>query len=109
MHLSTHRRCVRRVTDREPVAFEDRTHVIIMRRLSTTEWLAARERLAAEKLHPVRSVSHLLNATPESLIRFALRGKRGIRLDAVLQPDGWYTSVEAIERFRLALLANATA
>jgi hypothetical protein len=46
-------------------------------------------------------------ASPSALCRWILRGKEGVRLDAVrLNGGGWWTSREALSRFAAALSAR---
>lgn len=47
-------------------------------------------------------------ARPSTLVRWILRGKLGVRLDAVkLNGKGWLTSREALARFAASLSARA--
>jgi len=65
-----------------------------------------------EKLLPLGKACQFLNATrgervaTSTLCRWILRGKSGVRLDAVrLNGNGWLTSREALARFAAALSA----
>jgi len=67
-----------------------------------------------EKLLPLGKACQFLNATrgehvsTSTLCRWILRGKSGVRLDAVrLNGNGWQTSREALSRFAAALSAIA--
>lgn len=71
-------------------------------------------RMLGEKLIPLGKAATFLSATrgekvsPSSLCRWILRGKHGVRLDAVrMGGGGWWTSREALARFAAALSAIA--
>jgi hypothetical protein len=60
---------------------------------------------AAKRFPPYRAGRPVHGATVTRWILSGIRGPGGqrIRLEAVRRPAGWLTSVEAIERFLLAL------
>lgn len=67
-----------------------------------------------EKLIPLGKACQFLNATrgqrvhTSSLSRWILRGKMGVRLDAIrMNGGGWWTSREALSRFAAQLSARA--
>jgi hypothetical protein len=68
---------------------------------------------SGEKLIPLGKACQFMSATrgqkasPSALCRWILRGKEGVRLDAVrLNGGGWWTSREALSRFAAALSAR---
>lgn len=68
---------------------------------------------SGEKLMPLGKLATFLNATrgarvhPQSLSRWIIRGKSGIRLEALrMNGDGWHSSREAMARFFVALSAK---
>lgn len=67
-----------------------------------------------EKLMPLGQACAFVNrargekVSPSSLCRWILRGKNGVRLDAIrMNGGGWHTSKEALIRFAAALSARA--
>ncbi len=76
--------------------------------------VADRLLLSGEKLLRLGEACQVLRAVrgeharPATLTRWILRGRMGVRLDAVkLGGKGWFTSREALSRFAAALSARA--
>lgn len=50
----------------------------------------------------IEELAELLGTSVHALIRWAVKGKRGVRLDAIRSGDSWFSSWAAITRFRQA-------
>ena len=61
--------------------------------------LSAAVRLSSEQLIPVDDVARDLHTLPETVIRWATKGRRGRKLDAVKRDGQWFTSLAALARF----------
>ena len=62
--------------------------------------LSAAVRLSNEPLIPVEEVARDLHTLPETVIRWATKGRRGVKLDAVKRDGKWFTSIAALARFQ---------
>lgn len=62
--------------------------------------LSAAFRLSSESLIPVEDVARDLHTIPETVIRWATRGRHGRKLDAVKRDGKWFTSIAALARFQ---------
>lgn len=62
--------------------------------------LSAAVRLSNEPLIPVEDVARELQTIPETVIRWATKGRRGHKLDAVKRDGKWFTSIAALARFQ---------
>lgn len=71
-----------------------------MPRLSQAEVARVRARLENENRITTAEAAKLLGVKEFVLIRWIVQGRRGKRLDGVHDPEGWFTSREAVERFQ---------
>ena len=73
---------------------------------SRTSICEAVRRVQVEELLPVAVVAKHLGEPPPKVVRWIIRGTRGVHLDGVHNPIvGWQSSIAAAERFRAALAA----
>lgn len=61
---------------------------------------AAIRRLSNEVLVPVEEAAKQMGVLPGCVMRWIYHGKRGRKLDALKRNDQWYTSREALKRFK---------
>lgn len=57
----------------------------------------------------LEEVAALARVSVKALLRWACFGKRGVKLDAVCCSGEWFSSVEAVERFKLETLRTTEA
>lgn len=65
-------------------------------------------RLRGEGLLPLAAFCEELDANPGAILRWVVEGRQTpdgrVYLDATVEAGGWYTSAEAVERFRAAIV-----
>lgn len=64
-----------------------------------SEILRAERRVEAEGMEPIEGVAVLLGEPVAKVIRWSVRGFRGLRLDAAHRSKRWYSSTPAARRF----------
>lgn len=60
----------------------------------------------AARLVPRRKGKTGQTVTTQTVTSWITRGKNGVRLEALSDPTGWYTSLQAVQRFLEALAAR---
>lgn len=77
------------------------------RKMSSLQLAEMAGRLAEEKQQPVEEVARLVRIDPHVMIRWALQGRSGRYLDAIIAPDrSLLTSLPAVTRFLAAIEAE---